>query len=74
MDFPTPEELIANQCGGDIEAIRQELGVDSLGYLTIDELLSSAPQENGAHYCTACFSGRYPIAIDTHQSKEEHEA
>ncbi len=74
MDFPTPEELIANQCGGDIEAIRQELGVDSLGYLTIDELLASAPQENGAHYCTACFSGRYPIAIDTHQSKEEHEA
>ena len=74
MDFPTPEELIANQCGGDIEAIRKELGVDSLGYLTIDELLSSAPQENGEHYCTACFSGRYPIAIDTHQSKEEHEA
>ncbi len=65
MDFPTPEELIANQCGGDIEAIRQELGVDSLGYLTIDELLASAPQENGEHYCTACFSGRYPIAIDT---------
>jgi len=74
MDFPTPEELIANQCGGDIEAIRRELGVDSLGYLTIDELLASAPHENGQDYCTACFSGRYPIAIDTNQSKEEHEA
>jgi amidophosphoribosyltransferase len=74
MDFPTPKELIANQCGGDIEKIGKELGADSLGYLTIDELLSAAPHEKGEHYCTACFSGNYPVPIDMHQSKEENEA
>ncbi len=73
MDFPTPEELIANQCGGDIDAIAAELGVDSLGYLSIEDLLASAPQENGEHYCTACFSGNYPIPIDVKQSKDANE-
>jgi amidophosphoribosyltransferase len=74
MDFPTQDELIAHQCHGNIEAIGKELGVDSIGYLTIDELLSAAPSENGEGYCTACFSGRYPISIDVRQSKDEHEA
>jgi amidophosphoribosyltransferase len=74
MDFPTPKELIANQHGGDIERIGKELGADSLGYLTIDELLSAAPHEKGENYCTACFSGKYPVPIDSHQSKEENEA
>ncbi len=74
MDFPTPDELIANEKQGDIDAIAKELGVDSLGYLTIDELLSAAPRENGENYCTACFSGVYPVEVDTHQTKEENEA
>ena len=71
MDFPTSEELIANKCGGDIEAIGRELGVDSIGYLSIDDMLASAPCENGEKYCTACFSGSYPIPIDTSQTKTE---
>jgi amidophosphoribosyltransferase len=74
MDFPTPKELIANQCGGDIEKIGKELGVDSIGYLSIDDLLDSAPQENGERYCTACFSGAYPVPIDAAQTKDENEA
>jgi amidophosphoribosyltransferase len=74
MDFPTQDELIAHQFGGDVDAIAKELGVDSLGYLTIDELLSAAPVEHGEHYCTACFSGKYPIPIDVQQSKDENEA
>jgi amidophosphoribosyltransferase len=74
MDFPTQDELIAYECNGDVEAIARELGVDSLGYLTIEELLSAAPAENGAQYCTACFSGKYPIPIDTRQTKDENEA
>jgi amidophosphoribosyltransferase len=73
MDFPTPKELIANQCEGEIEKIRESLGVDSLGYLTIDDLLASAPQEKGEHYCTACFSGNYPTEIDSNQTKDENE-
>lgn len=73
MDFPTPKELIANQCGGDVKKIGEELGVDSLEYLELEDLLASVPDENGASYCTACFSGKYPIKIDEKQSKEEHE-
>jgi len=74
MDFPTPSELVANKCGGDVERIGKELGVDSIGYLSIEDLLDSAPREKGENYCTACFSGRYPVPIDATVSKEEHEA
>jgi amidophosphoribosyltransferase len=74
MDFPTPKELIANQCKGNVESIAKELGVDSLGYLSVEDLLDSAPHENGEHYCTACFSGKYPIPIDANQQKDENEA
>jgi len=74
MDFPTPKELIANKCDGDVNKIAEELGVDSLEYLSIKDLLASVPHENGAHYCTACFSGKYPVEIDMNQSKEENEA
>lgn len=73
MDFPTQQELIAFEKNGDIQAIAEELGVDSLGYMTIEELLSAAPHEAGENYCTACFSGKYPVAVDLMQSKEEHE-
>jgi amidophosphoribosyltransferase len=74
MDFPTPKELIANQCDEDVDQIGEELGVDSLGYLSIEDLIASAPNEEGQNYCTACFSGRYPVAIDSQHSKEENEA
>ncbi len=74
MDFPTPRELIANRLGGNVEEIARELGVDSLGYLSIEDMLASAPHERGENYCTACFSGTYPIPIDAAQTKEENEA
>jgi amidophosphoribosyltransferase len=74
MDFPTPKELVANRCGGDVQKIGRELGVDSLGYLSVEDLIESAPAEEGQKYCTACFSGEYPIPIDTHHVKEANEA
>jgi len=74
MDFPTRDELIANRCEGDIGKIGKELGVDSLGYLSIEDLLSSVPHENGEQYCTACFSGEYPVEIDLNHKKDENEA
>ena len=57
-----------------MKKIGEALGVDSLEYLSIENLLASVPQEGGAHYCTACFSGNYPVKVDTGQSKEENEA
>jgi amidophosphoribosyltransferase len=73
MDFPSREELIAYQHGGDVEKIKEELGVDSLEYLSLDTLLKSVPhstQKSG--YCTACFSCIYPIPIEDteHRDKE----
>ena len=73
MDFPNPDELIANWCDGDVEKIRQELGVDSLGYLSLENLLDSVPHDKGESYCTACFSGQYPTPIDVSSTKEVHE-
>ncbi len=60
MDFPSKEELVANQMHGDIEEIRKYLGVDSLEYMTIDEMLEAVSEADSENFCTACFSGEYP--------------
>ncbi|MEK7670298.1 MAG: phosphoribosyltransferase family protein, partial [Bacteroidota bacterium] len=73
MDFPSREELIANKHNGNSDKIGKELGVDSLRYLSIEKLLEAAPKKNGAHYCTACFTGEYPVSIDTHASKNAND-
>ena len=62
MDFPTKEELIANEKS--VEEIATYLGVDSLEYLSIEEMLNAMPKDNGQNYCTACFSGEYPVSIN----------
>ena len=58
IDFPTQKELIA--VNHTVEEIRQFLGVTTLGYLSIEGLLSAVKGPKD-HYCTACFSGKYPI-------------
>jgi len=73
MDFPSHEELIANQCDGNIESIRRQLGVDTLGYLSLEKMLEAVPEEHRGSYCTACFSGQYPVQIDVGAKKDEHE-
>lgn len=73
MDFPSSGELIANVSGGDIEKIREGLGVDSLGYLSLEQLEASVPRDRGQDYCTACFSGRYPTAIEQNGTKNEND-
>ncbi|MDX2127453.1 MAG: amidophosphoribosyltransferase [Chloroherpetonaceae bacterium] len=76
MDFPTKDKLIANQVGGDVEKIREELGVDTLAYLSHEALLASVPAYEGEEesYCTACFSGRHPLPTnDVTTEKEELE-
>lgn len=58
MDFPTREELIASHHS--IAEIKDYLEVDSLEYLSLEGLLKSVPHEKGG-YCTACFTGNYPL-------------
>ncbi len=60
IDTPRREELIAAQMTH--EELVRHLGVDSLGYLSIDGMLSAMPKEPDG-YCHACFSGRYPTDI-----------
>ena len=66
IDTPTREELIAANL--DLEGIRTHLGVDSLGYLSLDGMLQSVP--DGPHgFCHACFSGDYPTPPPTDPDK-----
>ncbi len=67
MDFPTKEELIASQMTTD--QIRDYLEADSLHYLSIEGLLEAVPNEN-CGYCTACFTGKYPILPERKVEKD----
>ncbi len=59
IDTPTREELIG--ATHSVEEIRQFLGVDTLGYLSLDGMLDAAGSSTG--FCHACFSGQYPTPI-----------
>ena len=64
IDMQSRGELIAADPSSDrIEKIRAFLGVDSLGYLSIEGMLKVAVDYGsaGAGYCTGCFSGIYPV-------------
>ncbi|MFZ0456123.1 MAG: amidophosphoribosyltransferase [Ignavibacteriaceae bacterium] len=73
MDFPSKEELVANRCNGDIKEIERWLSVDSLEYLTIDEMLEAVSEAGQENFCTACFSGNYPTLVDSSYKKEMYE-
>jgi amidophosphoribosyltransferase len=70
IDFPNPKELIASDHS--LEEIRKHIGVDTLGYLSLEGMLSavSSPKD---HYCTACWSGKYPVPPVDAMNKEMHE-
>jgi len=61
IDMPTKKELIASSKS--VEGIRRYLGVDSLGYLSIEGMLCM-PSLPKADFCVACFSGKYPSKIE----------
>jgi amidophosphoribosyltransferase len=59
IDMPTRAELIGSSL--EIEEIEAELGVDSLGYLSLEGMVGAV--EKAGPYCTACFSGEYPAPL-----------
>ena len=65
IDFPTQEELIA--CTHSLDEIRKFLEVDSLGYLSLEGMLSSVSAKKS--YCTACYSGKYPLPFGREANK-----
>ncbi|HEY0995000.1 MAG TPA: amidophosphoribosyltransferase [Gemmatimonadaceae bacterium] len=66
IDTPTREELIAANLT--IPQIAGHLGVDSLGYLSLEGMLASVPG-GPTGFCHACFSGDYPTQPPTDPDK-----
>lgn len=66
IDIPTPNELIASNLS--IDQIKDYLGVDSLVYLTVEELLDAPQKTKG--FCTGCFTLNYPgeVKDEVHSS------
>jgi amidophosphoribosyltransferase len=70
MDFPSTSELIA--ANKSIAEIQEYIQSDSLAYLSLDGLLKSVSPDTGG-FCTACFTGEYPIPVEEDYSKQVHE-
>ena len=62
IDFATRAELIATSMS--VEQIRESIGADSLGYLSVDGMVEATGQPR-SELCTACFTGDYPIPPPT---------
>ncbi len=58
IDTATKEQLIASD--KNVEQVREFIGADFLGHLSLCAVAAAhgLPEEN---FCTACFSGKYPI-------------
>jgi amidophosphoribosyltransferase len=73
MDFPSKEELVAPSFNSNIKEIGKYLGVDTLEYLTIEEMLEAVSEAGKDNFCHACFSGKYPTKVDPNFIKEIYE-
>jgi len=60
VDTPSRSELIA--ATHTLEEITKYLDADSVGYLSIDGLLSAVGRERDS-YCTSCYTGHYPVSF-----------
>ena len=67
MDFPTVEELVAGN--REVEEVEKIIDVDSLSYLSLNGTVEATSQKIG-NYCTACFSGEYPIDMKGENDQE----
>ena len=70
-DIDSRENLIA--CKHSVEEIAKIIGVDSLGYLSVDGVKQIAKGICGTGYCTACFDGNYPTAVPSTPMKNKFE-
>ena len=66
VDMATRRELLA--ANKSVEGIRRFIGVDSLGYLSVEGLLDVVGGQQGG-FCHACFTGKYPIPVQLEMDK-----
>ena len=69
IDTPYRKELIGS--GNSVEEIKELIGADSLGYISIEGLVNSLNPEKG--FCLGCFNGIYPVSAPIEASKEHLE-
>lgn len=67
-DIDSEENLIA--CHHSMEEIAELIGVDSLGYLPMEQLSKLV---DGTEHCAACFDGKYPTSIPKDIRKDRFE-
>ena len=67
IDTDTQDQLIASN--NTVEEIRKHIGSDSLHFISYEGLLASV-RSNHPGYCTACFSGSYPIKVSKQMQDE----
>src|SRR3954465_14156443 len=70
VDMSTREEMVAHD--RTVEEIAEELGCDSLAYLSLDGVYAAIEGSRDVH-CDACFSGDYPLA-ETEASAQAKDA
>ncbi|QSR89686.1 amidophosphoribosyltransferase [Methylacidiphilum caldifontis] len=66
IDFPNPKSLLANQLAP--EDICKYLGADSIGYLSYEAMIKACSEAH-TDFCTACFTGNYPVDFDPNLDK-----
>lgn len=68
VDMATKGEFIAS--GRSIEEIRELIDADSLAYLSVERLHGAVGADSdGAGYCSACFTGHYPMPVQLQLDK-----
>ncbi len=64
IDFATRAELIAT--GIEVAEVCRSIGADSLGYISEAGMISATDQQPD-ELCSACFTGRYPVALPSQE-------
>ncbi len=70
-DVTTEDGLIARH--KTVEEIRQQIGVDSLEYLSLENLRKIAENSNMKNFCEGCFTNEYPIEVPRQVQKDKFE-
>src|SRR5438552_923988 len=71
VDMARRDDLIASR--KDIDSIRKYIGADSLGYLSLDWMVTGTGGTVG-ELCTACFTGDYLVPVQLELTKDSLEA
>lgn len=66
-DIDSADQLIANHHS--IEEIRELIGADTLGFLSVEHARNLVPGRDPDSFCAACFDGIYPSSIPEHPDK-----